>query len=226
MKVELPDDEDDREAILDLPFDERVEYIPLLFDELFIDTWEQLKKWRDVTKQTAQPDTGYIAQHLASVFSGIPGERMRGKGDDLADGSEVKTASTISGVDRPRWNHHIGSEDKLEEWFNLPNVFYILIDRNNSDFMRIRIWQVKPPEDPDYREFLQRWYDEGYTSNNFKAHPPIGDDDNKVTKQIGNIVLPLAFEMTIEENEMNVHKAELNPGKAKLIQDSLSEWQD
>lgn len=223
MKVELPDSQDEREYILNQPFEERIEYIPLLFDELFIDTWERLKKWRDVTNQTAQPDSGYIAQHLASVFSGIPGELMRGKGEDLADGSEVKTASTISGVDRPRWNHHISSKEKLEEWFNLPNVFYILIDRNNSDHIRVRIWQVKPPEDPDYRELLQRWYEKGYTSNNFQTHPPIGDDGNKVTKDVGNIILPLAFEMTVEGNEINIHAAKYNPGRAELIQNTLSD---
>lgn len=224
VKVELPDDPEDREEILQLPFEERVEYIPLLFDELFIDTWKQLKKWRDVTNQTAQPDAGYIAQHLVSVFSGIPGTLMRGKGDDLDDGSEVKTASEISGVDQPRWNHTISSEEKLEEWFNQPNVYYVLIDRNDNTLIRVRIWCVKPSEDPDYRELFKRWNSEGYSSSNLQMHPPIGKTTNEVRKDVGNIMLPLAFEMIIQEDEIEIQTAELDPGKSKLIQESLSDW--
>jgi hypothetical protein len=91
--------------------------------------------------------------------------------------------------------------------------------------MRIRVWHVKPPEDPDYRKWLQRWYDADYSSDNFQAHPPLNEDSNKATKEIGDIELPLAFEMTIEDGEMNVDKTEYNPGKTKLVQDSLSDWQ-
>ena len=63
--------------------------------EQILDQRDKLRFWRNVTKQAAQIDTGYIAQHLISLITSIPGGGMRGKGDDLADGSEVKSANFI-----------------------------------------------------------------------------------------------------------------------------------
>jgi len=223
MKVELPSDREERKEILDLPFEERVEYTHLLFDELFVDTWNQLVKWTEVTGQTPQPDSGYIAQHLISLLSGVEGSGMRGKGDDLADGSEVKTASAISGVDVPRWNHSVSSEEKLEEWFNLPNVFYVLIDWTGNNLMRVRVWRVQPPDDENYRTLLQDWFDMDYSSSNFQLHPPVGSKGNKVTKDVGDLLLPLKFEMIVRDNEIDVTKAILNPGKSQLTQQKLTD---
>ena len=72
----------------------------LLLQEQVIDQREKLHYWRDVTSQPAQIDTGYISQHIASLITGVPGGGMRGKGDDLADGSEVKSANFLDSLDK------------------------------------------------------------------------------------------------------------------------------
>jgi hypothetical protein len=64
--------------------------IAALIKELFLDQRRVLTKWTGITNQSAQLDSGYIAQHLISLLTGIKGIRRRGKGLDLSDGSEVK----------------------------------------------------------------------------------------------------------------------------------------
>src|SRR5207253_10322932 len=88
----------------DLTIKNRRELAAQLIKELFLETRERLLKWAPITGQSAQVDAGYIAQHLVSLVTGIPGTRRRGKGLDLTDNSEVKTANSVDGIDMPRWN--------------------------------------------------------------------------------------------------------------------------
>jgi len=62
-------------------------------EEVILPQWKQLGSWNKLTSQTSQLDFGYLSQHLVSILSGIEGNNQRGKGDDLKDGSEVKSAS-------------------------------------------------------------------------------------------------------------------------------------
>ncbi|MDT0223767.1 MamI family restriction endonuclease [Gordonia sp. AC31] len=135
----------------------------LLLEEMFVDFFGDLhvtlQKWAALTGQSAQVDTGYIAQFIASIVLREPGQGFRGKGDDLADGSEVKSAASISGVDRPRWNHNMNSPSQdsarlkvgkslaIDEYLESPYLFYLLVDRSATDpnsprAIRIRSWLV------------------------------------------------------------------------------------
>ncbi len=62
-----------------------------LLQEQVVEQRRKLQHWRLITIQPAQIDTGYVGQHLVSLITGIKGGGMRGKGDDLFDGSEVKS---------------------------------------------------------------------------------------------------------------------------------------
>jgi hypothetical protein len=73
----------------------------ILIRDFFVVQRAGLLKWSALTRQSAQIDTGYIAQHMASVVSRAR-TRLQRKGIDLADGSEAKSAAILSGVDRPR----------------------------------------------------------------------------------------------------------------------------
>jgi hypothetical protein len=171
-----------------------------LLQEMFIEHRKVMSKWAAITGQSSQLDSGYIAQHLISLLSGKRGVGWRGKGLDLEDGSEVKSASSIDGVDVPRWNHNFSSPKKVDEWLASPTIYYVLFDtpERSSQRLRVRIWAVTPAIDIAYRTVLQRWRDAPRKSNNFQLHPPVGKDSNLATNECGNLELPLMFHA--EEN--------------------------
>jgi hypothetical protein len=55
--------------------------------------------WSKITKQTPGLKIGYPAQHIASLLTGVEGSRSAARGDDLADGSEVKGCNRIDQLD-------------------------------------------------------------------------------------------------------------------------------
>jgi hypothetical protein len=60
------------------------------------------KKWSEITSQTATLKTGYLGQHLASLITGVKGSFTGARGDDLSDGTEVKTCTRIDQLDKCR----------------------------------------------------------------------------------------------------------------------------
>ena len=59
-----------------------------------------LHYWSEITNQTPAAKIGYIGQHLASLITGIPGTGSGARGDDLADGTEVKSCNKIDQADK------------------------------------------------------------------------------------------------------------------------------
>ena len=70
--------------------------------ELVLRPRRDLVKWARVTKQTPNIKIGYPAQHLASLITGVEGERTAARGHDLRDGSEVKSCSRLDQLDKCR----------------------------------------------------------------------------------------------------------------------------
>jgi hypothetical protein len=197
-----------RRAILaPLTRDQRTGLLEQLFIDLFGQAHVTLQKWGALTGQSAQVDTGYIAQFVASIVLGEPGQGFRGKGDDLADGSEVKSAANISGVDRPRWNHNLGkiSEDAKRRtegkptasdvYLSSPHLFYLLVDRpvgapisDGPVPFRIRAWCIDAQKDQAWRSLVTLFVDRRGTSQyNLQLHPPVGYDDDVVVNTLGNL---------------------------------------
>ncbi len=56
-------------------------------------------EWSKITKQTPGLKIGYPAQHIASLLTGVEGKRTAARGDDLADGSEVKGCNRLDQLD-------------------------------------------------------------------------------------------------------------------------------
>jgi hypothetical protein len=159
-----------------LSADDRQALIGELIDDLFVDAPEKLVKWAKVTGQSAQIDTGYVAQHLASLVLQTPGQGFKGKGLDLKCGSEVKSASMISGSDRARWNHELGTaaEDRERRVAKkktksdiylgkTPFIFYVLFDRvydgvgNPTSTLRVRGWCVNARTDEGWRSLIGKF---------------------------------------------------------------------
>ncbi len=209
------------ERLRALSAEERQELIEELIADFFVDARATLVKWSEMTGQSAQIDTGYIAQHLASLVLQTPGQGFKGKGVDLTDGSEVKSASIVSGVDRPRWNHNMGTaaddhtrkakgtDTKGDVYLNkTPFVFYVLFDRVHDQAgaptskLRVRGWCVNARTDQEWRSLVSRYLEkrEGNTYN-LQLHPPVGYDASIVVNELGNLdmanalVLDVRFEL-------------------------------
>mgnify|MGYP000062543634 CR=1 FL=1 len=125
----------------------RIQLAQALIQEQIVDQKNKLSHWSLVTAQSSMIDTGYIAQHLVSLQTQIAGQGMRGKGDDLCDGSEVKGANFIDSLDKngataPRWNFNSVSVDIMERFLDYKAIFLLSIDFNPKRQYRIRIWKV------------------------------------------------------------------------------------
>lgn len=210
-----------RTVLNGLTNDQRIALLEELFSDFFLSQHQVLQKWASLTGQTAQVDTGYIAQFVASLITGIPGQGFRGKGDDLVDGSEVKSAANISGVDTPRWNHNMGTADSdknkrdkgvkttSEKYLEAPYLIYVLADwaavadNDASPELRIRTWCVDAQQDTAWRELVEKYNrDKRGKTHNLQLHPPVGYDDNLVTNKTGNLdftdVLVLDYRIAID----------------------------
>ena len=221
----LPADEDNRRDILNEPMDTRAKFAASFINDAVIQQWRNLQKWRDITNQTAQFDSGYYGQHLASIVSGIAGTARRGKGLDMREGSEVKTASVLDGEDNPRWNHMPLTEEKSRELVQSPNIFYILMDWNDVEELRVRLWRVSPTEDDDFCQLVSKWLNEDYDSKNFQLHPPVSRDCNVARKSIGTLELPLMFHLTHDlEDTVKIHTANDEPGMSQLLQQYIDDY--
>lgn len=74
--------------------------IKQLLLELVLEPRVNAIKWSRITKQTPNIKIGYPGQHLASLITGMEGERTGARGNDLVDGSEVKSCSRIDQLDK------------------------------------------------------------------------------------------------------------------------------
>ena len=143
--------------------EQRKELAKALIEEQVVKQRNLLSHWSTLTAQSSMIDTGYIAQHLVSLQTQIAGQGMRGKGDDLCDGSEVKGANFLDSLDKagataPRW------------------------DLNPEKNYRIRIWKVNIQEHQILRARYIEWMNKlGYPkfadttkkpSVNFQLFPP------------------------------------------------------
>jgi hypothetical protein len=216
-----------QEALTALTPEERKAHIETLIRDFFVTARGTLVKWSELTGQSAQIDTGYVAQHLASLLLGVPGQGFRGKGLDLRDGSEVKSASTVSGVDVPRWNHNLSTaaadENKrtgrerttADGYLDSPTVVYVLFDHPKKavERLRIRVWCVNGREDAAWRQIINRFQEtKSGATYNLQLHPPANRDDQIVTNLLGNLDLTNVLVMQVEFDS------------PEMIEDLAFEW--
>ena len=183
--------------------------------------YRQLTGWQEVTQQTSQIDSGYLGQHLVSLVSGTlgRGRGSRGKGFDLADGSEIKVASTLGAIDVPRWNHtSFGDAKNVNAYLKNPHIYFLLFDttQRHEEFpLRIRIWRVSPTKDRAFTNVVRTWASAA-SSGNFQLHPPCWKDESVARNQSGNLNIPLIFEAVQQQipgvDFMKITEWDLHPG--------------
>lgn len=172
--------------------EQRKELAKALIEEQVINQRNLLSHWSTVTAQSSMIDTGYIAQHLVSLQTQIAGQGMRGKGDDLCDGSEVKGANFLDSLDKagataPRWNFTAVTKEIMERFLEYTAIYLLSIDYNTDNNFRIRIWKVNIQEHTILRNRYIEWMNKlGYpkfadTANkpsvNFQLFPPANGTD-------------------------------------------------
>ena len=82
-----------------IKIDDNKSRINLLLKELVLQPRIKALGWSKITKQTPNMKIGYPGQHLASLVTGIEGVRTGARGDDLEDGTEIKSCSRIDQLD-------------------------------------------------------------------------------------------------------------------------------
>lgn len=167
--------------------EQRMQLTKSLIEEQVIKQRNLLAHWSTITAQSSMIDTGYIAQHLVSLQTQIAGQGMRGKGDDLCDGSEVKSANFLDSLDKngataPRWNFMANTVDIMERFLNYTAIYLLSIDYSPEHNFRIRIWKVNIQKHTILQERYKEWMTKlGYPkfadttkkpSVNFQLFPP------------------------------------------------------
>lgn len=159
------------------------------------------QRYASITAQPDPEDSRAWSQILISTLTGIRG-MARHKGQDLADGSDVKSANAWYSIDKVRFNgvikagtqsHLAGSMDYLDQ---MPFLFFVMWDYNpRNDRERARVWVVRPQHDALFRAMARNWYNQLATgtirSNNFQLHPPVNENSDVFTNRCGNLEYPL-----------------------------------
>lgn len=172
--------------LYELSLEERGQYACKLLSEQVIQQRINLHFWKNLTGQPAQIDTGYVAQHLVSLVTGIKGGGFRGKGDDLEDGSEVKSANFLDSLDArgavaPRWNFSCNDEAQMVGLLKYPAIYLVSMDLNPNNDPRFRIWKLLPNKHETFRARYEEWMQKlGYPKLadprrpgiNFQLFPP------------------------------------------------------
>lgn len=129
--------------------------------EIIINPKATLKGWSLITNQTPAVKLGYIGQHIASLITGVKGTGSGARGDDLADGSEVKSCNKIDQADKcnncnnrvmryedscpycgstnitrkddSKWLFSVRSREELNQYLTMQRVVLLLMDYPNFD---------------------------------------------------------------------------------------------
>lgn len=159
-----------------LSYEQRKELAKTLIKEQIVNQKSLLSHWSLLTAQSSLIDTGYIAQHLVSLQTQIAGQGMRGKGEDLCDGSEVKGANFLGSLDKngatsPRWDFTASTVDKMEHFLNYNAIYLLSIDLNPHNQIRIRIWKVNIQNHTILRDRYTEWMKKlGYPKFSAPSH--------------------------------------------------------
>ncbi len=175
--------------------------------------------YASITAQPAPEDSRAWSQILISTLTGISGI-ARHKGQDLADGSDVKSANAWYSIDKVRFNGVIkaGTQSRLAGSMayldKMPFLFFVMWDNNpNNGRERTRVWVVRPQYDALFRAIAQNWYDQladgTIKSNNFQLHPPVNENNNVFTNRCGNLAYPLL--LSAEWNDQKYDAVYYNP---------------
>ena len=140
---------------------DNLQQIQQFLSEVIVAPRQMMKKWSMVTNQTPAVKLGYVGQHLASLITGVTGTGSGARGDDLIDGTEVKSCNKIDQIDKcndcgahvmryethcskcnstdidrkddSKWLFSVRDEHELQQYLSLDRILLILMDYPNFD---------------------------------------------------------------------------------------------
>lgn len=219
------------------------ENIIQMIKDLFIIPRDLMNKWSSITNQTAQVRLAYPGQHLASIITGLPGVGTAARGDDLADGTEVKSCSRADqlGICRncnarvmrhlpecpscgstdieikedSHWIFSIRSEEELKLLLSLPRILLILFDRDSEKYIQIRAWQINPNNDY-VRQFFNNYFYENFLKKYGKREKQIAPCNLHPLKYDFFMMNPvLIFRATVTGNDVVINFYDLSNKKTE-----------
>lgn len=136
--------------------------IKSFLSEIILTPRERMLAWSRITNQTPNLKIGYPGQHLASLITGMPGTATGARGEDIADGTEVKSCNRVDQVDKcldcktnvlrtqqicpicgsanirrnndSKWLITIRSKKELDLYLKkIPRMFFLISDYPNFD---------------------------------------------------------------------------------------------
>lgn len=150
-----------RPNIQKITINENLDKIKIFIQEVILRPKRTLKKWSVITRQTPSFKLGYLGQHLASLITGVQGSGSGARGDDLCDGTEVKSCNKIDQLDKcedcggrvlryeetcpicgsrnierkndSKWLFSVRSYQELEIYKNLDRILLLLMDYPDFD---------------------------------------------------------------------------------------------
>lgn len=168
------------------------ELIKECIKDLYLDPRNLIRKWSKITNQTCQIRFAYPGQHIASVITGVKGTGTAARGDDLSDGSDVKTCSRADQLSEcnscgakvlvwqkectvckshdiniktdSHWIFSIKSEDELDLLLNsIPRIIAILFDKESIETDNIRLRAwVIDPQTQYVQDFFKDYFYNNY----------------------------------------------------------------
>lgn len=172
---------------------EQIDLIKLVIENIIVQNKILMNKLQKITNQPAQLDSGYIGQHLVSIVTKNQGGGFRGKGLDLSDGSEIKTANFLDSLDAhnqvaPRWNFRANSIEEIEGFLKYPAIYLVSID-NPNNYYRFRIWKTIPQNTTLLKTRYKEWIDKlaikklnSRQGINFQLFPPKPNEPDRNAK--------------------------------------------
>lgn len=144
-----------------ITIDDNINKIVKFINDIIITPRQALLYWAGITNQTPAAKIGYIGQHMASLITGVSGTRSGARGDDLADGTEVKSCNKIDQADKcnncgirvmrhdstcpncgsnnidrkddSKWLFSVRDEYELNQYHNLDRILLLLMDYPGFD---------------------------------------------------------------------------------------------
>ncbi|WP_418685211.1 MamI family restriction endonuclease, partial [Akkermansia sp.] len=90
--------------------------------EVILSPRKNMIKWSKITNQTPNLKIGYPGQHLASLITGMQGTATGARGQDIIDGTEVKSCSRVDQLDK--------CEDCKSNVLRLQNTCGLCVSKN------------------------------------------------------------------------------------------------
>jgi len=175
--------------------DERKTLVVDFLREMYFERKIDIFKWANITKQTPKIETKFLGQNLVSLVTGILGMGTAARGDDLSNGSEVKSCSRldqlskckkckarVTAIDKicpecgstdikimrdSHWIFTINTVEKKERILNeTPTIYFLLIDDYNLGKDEVARFNIWALY-PKTDRFFREEYIEDYYNNNF-----------------------------------------------------------